>query len=80
MKILPEWYTFQVESGPFLNYYIHPYLQIEQANWGERYVYELFKADVGFDEPITLHRAQPLLLKNLVEGINIALSAPTSFR
>lgn len=23
MKILPEWYTFQVESGPFFNYYIH---------------------------------------------------------
>ena len=22
MKILPEWYTFQVESGPFFNYYI----------------------------------------------------------
>ena len=37
---------------------LYPYLQIEQANWGERYVYELFKADVGFDEPITLHREQ----------------------
>ncbi len=22
MKILPEWYTFQVEVGPFFNYYI----------------------------------------------------------
>lgn len=58
---------------------LYPYLQIEQANWGERYVYELFKADVGFDEPITLHREQSLLLKKLVEGKNIAVSAPTSF-
>ena len=23
MKILPKWYTFQVETGPFFNYYIH---------------------------------------------------------
>ena len=23
MKILPKWYTFHVESGPFFNYYIH---------------------------------------------------------
>ena len=22
MKILPKWYTFQVETGPFFNYYI----------------------------------------------------------
>ena len=58
---------------------LYPYLQIEQANWGERYVYELFKADVGFDEPITLHREQSLLLKKLVKGKNIAVSAPTSF-
>ena len=25
MKILPKWYTFQVETGPFFNYYIHFY-------------------------------------------------------
>ncbi len=25
MKILPKWYTFQVETGPFFNYYIHPF-------------------------------------------------------
>ena len=23
MKILPQWYTFNVESGPLFNYYIH---------------------------------------------------------
>ena len=58
---------------------LYPYLQVEQADWEERYIYELFKADVGFEEPITLHREQSLLLKKLIEGKNIAVSAPTSF-
>lgn len=58
---------------------LYPYLQVEQADWEERYIYELFKTDVGFEEPITLHREQSLLLKKLIEGRNIAVSAPTSF-
>lgn len=58
---------------------LYPYLQVEQANWGERYIYDLFKVDVGFEEPITLHREQSLLLKKLIKGENIAVSAPTSF-
>lgn len=58
---------------------LYPYLQVEQADWEERYIYELFKTDVGFEEPITLHREQSLLLKKLIEGKNIAVSAPTSF-
>jgi len=58
---------------------LYPYLQMEQADWEERYIYELFKADVGFEEPITLHREQSLLLKKLIKGKNIAVSAPTSF-
>lgn len=58
---------------------LYPYLQVEQANWEERYIYEVFKTDVGFEEPITLHREQSLLLKKLIEGKNIAVSAPTSF-
>jgi hypothetical protein len=58
---------------------LYPYLQIEQADWGERYIYDLFKVDVGYEEPITLHREQSFLLKKLIEGKSIAVSAPTSF-
>ena len=58
---------------------LFPYLQVDQANWEEKFIFELFKVDVGFDEPITLHREQSFLLKQLIEGKNIAVSAPTSF-
>lgn len=58
---------------------LYPYLQTEQADWEERYIYNLFKVNVGYEEPITLHREQSLLLKKLVEGKSIAVSAPTSF-
>lgn len=58
---------------------LYPYLQLDNSDWGERYIYNLFKVDVGYEEPITLHREQSLLLKKLLEGKNIAVSAPTSF-
>lgn len=58
---------------------LYPYLQEEHSNWEERYIYNLFKVDIGFDYPVTLHREQSLLLKKLLAGKNIAVSAPTSF-
>ena len=39
----------------------------------------MFKVDIGTSKPITLHREQSLLLKKLLNGENIAVSAPTSF-
>lgn len=58
---------------------LFPYLQEETANWEEKYVYEVFKVNVGEEKPVTLHREQSFLLKQLIEGKNIAVSAPTSF-
>ena len=69
---------------PLLNHLIRetglfPYLEPETSDWQERFIYDAFKVDVGEQIPLTLHREQSFLLKNLLDGKNIAVSAPTSF-
>lgn len=69
---------------PVVNYFIRetglfPYMSLTTAGWQEKYVHEAFKADVGLDSPVTLHREQSFLLSQLLSGKNIAVSAPTSF-
>nr|MBU3860493.1 hypothetical protein [Flavobacterium sp. MC2016-06] len=73
-----------MEYNPLVNHLIRetglfPYLQQETSNWEERYIYEIFKVNIGEEKPVTLHREQSFLLKKLLEGKNIAVSAPTSF-
>ena len=58
---------------------LFPYMKKESASWEDSYVYNLFEADVGERDPYILHRAQSELLKNLLEGRDLAVSAPTSF-
>lgn len=57
---------------------LYPYLNLDKASWQEKFVYETFKVDVG-GENVTLHKEQSSLLKMLIEGKDIAVSAPTSF-
>lgn len=61
------------ESGLF------PYLDPETSSWQDRFAYESFKVDIGQDAPVTLHSEQSLVLKHLLDGTNLAVSAPTSF-
>lgn len=73
-----------LEYSPLVNRLVRdvglfPYLQPETASWQERFVYEAFKADIGEDESVTLHREQSRLLHGLLAGKSIAVSAPTSF-
>lgn len=73
-----------VSYTPLVNHLIretglYPYLQTETALWSDRFIYEAFKVDVGRGEEKTLHREQSHLLKRIVNGENIAVSAPTSF-
>lgn len=58
---------------------LYPYLELETASWQDKFVYEVFKADVGEREELTLHREQSALLKKLLDGKSLAVSAPTSF-
>lgn len=70
--------------NPLLNHLIretglYPYLEPETSSWQDRFVFESFKVDIGLDKPVTLHSEQSLVLKHLLDGDDLAVSAPTSF-
>lgn len=84
IKLLDHHKNHNIKYTPVVNHLIretglYPYINLESAIWEDRFVYDLFKVDVGTDKPVTLHREQSFLLKKLIEGENIAVSAPTSF-
>lgn len=56
-----------------------PYIQVRTASWQDRFASEAFKVDVGAGIPATLHREQSLILRRLLTGESLAVSAPTSF-
>lgn len=69
---------------PLINHLIrevglYPYMKPETANWEDRFAYEAFKTDIGEDKKCALHLDQSLVLKRLLLGDSIAVSAPTSF-
>lgn len=84
IKLLDFHNTQNISYTPIVNHFIRetglfPYLREETSNWEERYVYEAFKVNIGEGKLVTLHREQSFLLKKLLQGKNIAVSAPTSF-
>lgn len=84
IKLLDYHDKNEIEYTPLVNHLIRktglfPYLNPETSSWEEKFVYDAFKVDVGENDPLTLHREQSFLLKKLLEGKNIAVSAPTSF-
>lgn len=84
IKLLDYHEKNETPYTPLVNHLIrilglYPYLRTESALWQERFVYESFKVDIGLTSTVTLHREQSLVLKRLLEGKNLALSAPTSF-
>jgi hypothetical protein len=58
---------------------LYPYMDSSNCLWDDRFIAEAFKAPIGFEEPVVLHREQSLLLKKLLNGKSIVVSAPTSF-
>lgn len=84
IKLLDYHSSNKIKYSALINHLIRetglfPYLNEETSNWEERYIYEVFKVDVGGKENVTLHREQSSLLRKLLEGKSIAVSAPTSF-
>lgn len=84
IKLLDSLEKENIEYPPIVNHLIretglYPYIQTSSANWDDQFVFEIFKVDTGDKEKRTLHREQSLLLRKLIEGKNIAVSAPTSF-
>lgn len=58
---------------------LFPYLKFDTANWSDRLAFEAFKVDVGGNLIAPLHIEQSDVLRLLLDGKNVALSAPTSF-
>lgn len=58
---------------------LYPYLHVETASWQDRFVFEAFKVDSGETQALTLHREQSDVLRKLLRGESIVVSAPTSF-
>lgn len=84
IKLLHYHKTENIPYTPIVNHLIrttglYPYIDPETSSWQDRFVYESFKVDIGDGDTKTLHREQSLLLKKLIEGRDIAVSAPTSF-
>ncbi|WP_217533027.1 DEAD/DEAH box helicase [Vibrio metschnikovii] len=83
IKLLAKIEKEKLEFPELLNHFIrsvglYPYLDLEKASWQEKFIHESFKVDIG-NNKVTLHKEQSSLLKKLLDGKNIAVSAPTSF-
>jgi replicative superfamily II helicase len=83
IKLLDYLEINKLKYTPIVNHLVRevglfPYLT-DAAIWEDRLIYELFKVDIGKTEPVTLHKEQSTLLKKLLNGEHIAVSAPTSF-
>ena len=84
IKLLDRMQRENIQHTPLVNHLIRKvglfqYIDSDTASWEDRIVAEVFKADVGTEEPVILHSAQSRVLKHLLLGDNIAVSAPTSF-
>jgi len=84
INLLDKLQREQIEYTPLVNHLIrevglYPYIDCNTALWEDQVVVEAFKANVGEEKPVTLHSAQSRILKRLLAGDNIAVSAPTSF-
>lgn len=84
IRLLSEMKESGTQPLPVVNHLVrtlglYPYIDIKTASWQDQVAYEAFKVDVGDKEDVTLHRAQSHLLKRLLQGVDVAVSAPTSF-
>ncbi|PVZ89845.1 hypothetical protein C9426_00245 [Serratia sp. S1B] len=57
---------------------LYPYMIKDKATWQEKFLLEAFTVDIG-GKKVVLHREQSKLLSGLLDGKNLAVSAPTSF-
>ena len=83
IKLLDFLTQNKIEYTELVNHLIRevglfPYMK-DSLLWEDELIRDLFKVNVGESEEKTLHRAQSRLLKKLLDGENIAVSAPTSF-
>lgn len=84
ISLLNDVVEAQEKYTPLMNHLIRavgllPYLHLDTADWQDRFVTEVFKADIGGGKEAVLHTEQSSVLKRLLAGESLAISAPTSF-
>lgn len=84
IKLLDYFEKNDLQYNPLINHLIrelglYPYIKAENADWEDQYIKHLFQTDIGGGKVATLHREQSRLLKALLSGKDLAISAPTSF-
>lgn len=84
IKILDTCRRENIKYTGLLNHLIrevglYPYLDTQTADWGDVFASNMFNVDTGSPEIATLHIEQAYVLKELLKGESIAVSAPTSF-
>lgn len=82
--LLQELKDSKTSYTPLVNHMIrevglYPYIDKNTSDWQERFVVEAFKVDAGSNQDVVLHREQSAVLKALLNGEDLAISAPTSF-
>lgn len=74
----------KIEYSSLVNHLIrltglYPYLEEKNCLWSDMFAREMFKVNSGEEDDIVLHIEQSNILKKLINGRSIAVSAPTSF-
>ena len=81
--LLDECKKHSIPYTPLLNHLIRkmglfPYMK-DSAIWQDCIALNFFETDIGGNEPAVLHIDQSNILKQLLKGDNLLVSAPTSF-
>lgn len=84
IKILDTCKKENIKYTGVLNHLIRevglfPYIDIHSADWSDVFASNMFKVETGAMESATLHIEQAHILKELLKGESLAVSAPTSF-
>lgn len=60
---------------------LYPYMQPSTSSWDQRFLISVFASQTGLSpkNKLTLHREQSRVLRLLLEGKSVSVSAPTSF-
>lgn len=58
---------------------LFPYIDFDTAHWEDIFAANMFRANTSMDEFAVLHIEQSFILKRLLQGESLAVSAPTSF-
>ena len=84
IKLLDDRNKRNLQSNPILNHLIrqvglYPYMDVQSSDWADAFASNMFRADIGGGQNSILHIEQANILRKLLQGESLAVSAPTSF-